>query len=127
MAVKRKVSKKAPARRVSKKASVRKTSKARKVSVKRNSVRKSKVNKSWIDVPHEKSFFVNDGSMIKNFSDLPKALQKMDLSTFQHHVNELKHDFANWVDHVHGEAKLAKTLRSITSKSAVIRAIKSKL
>lgn len=81
----------------------------------------------WNDVHHEQQFFVNDGTVLKNFTELPGALRKMDVETFTHHVNAEKHDFANWVHDVMGADSLAKQMRSATSKTGLIRIIKTKI
>ena len=81
----------------------------------------------WNDVHHEQQFFVNDGNVLKNFTELPKALRNMNQETFAHHVNDEKHDFANWVHDVMGAKTLAKQMRSATTRTALIRTIKTKL
>ena len=81
----------------------------------------------WKDVHHEQQFFVNDGAVLKNFTELPKALRKMNPETFAHHVNAKKHDFASWVHDVMGAKGLAKQMRSATSRSALIKTVKMKM
>ena len=112
--------KKAPVRKI-----VRKTSSVRKTTpVKRASVqRKTK----WNDVHHEQQFLVNDGKILKNFTELPSALRNMHMDTFLHHVNDEKHDFANWVHDVMGAKTLAKQMRTARTKTALIRKIKAKI
>ncbi len=81
--------------------------------------------KSYLDVQHEHhQFFANDGQILKNISELPKALQNMDAQTFAHHVNGDKNDFASWTEHVFGDDKLAGTLRGLKKKPSIIRAIR---
>ena len=81
--------------------------------------------KSYLDVQHEHhQFFANDGQILKNISELPKALQNMDAQTFAHHVNGDNNDFANWTEHVFGEKKLAKSLRSEQTKTGTMRILR---
>jgi len=109
-----------------------KTTNVRKATTRKSSSRSrstpsQKFNKTWLDVPHHKSFFVNDGSILRNISELPKAVRGMHMETFMYHVNDEKHDFANWVEHVHGEQQLANELREFKSKSAVLRTLKNRI
>ena len=81
--------------------------------------------KSYLDVQHEHyQFFANDGQILKNISELPKALQNMDAQTFAHHVNGDNNDFANWTEHVFGDKKLAGELDKLKRKPSIIRAIR---
>lgn len=96
-----------------------KTTQVKKASVKRK--------RKWHDVHNEQQFFVNDGAVLKNFAELPKALRNMSVETFTHHVNGKKHDFANWVHDVMGAKTLAKQMRAATTRTALIRTIKTKL
>ena len=83
--------------------------------------------KTLLDCSEEKSFWTNDGQILKNINELPDALKQMDAGTFAHHVNAHKNDFANWVEHVYGEQKLAADLRGLQSKAGVIRKLQHHL
>ncbi len=88
----------------------------------------SNANKSYLDVQqHHHQFFVNDGQILKNVSELPDALQNMDAQTFAHHVNSEKHDFANWVHDVMGAESLAREMRSAKTKRGLLRTMRTKL
>jgi hypothetical protein len=52
--------------------------------------------KMMIDIPPEKFFYANDGSVIRNLHELPEALRSMSKETFVHHVNSDRNDFYNW-------------------------------
>ncbi len=87
--------------------------------------RKNKhAKRSWVDVNHDKQFFVNNGQVLKNINELPKAMKNMDAQTFAHHVNQDKNDFANWVEHCFGETCLAADLRKSNDKRHLIRSIR---
>ena len=62
--------------------------------------------------------------VLQNLNQLPSALRKMDAKTFMHHVNDEKNDFANWTEHVFGEKKLAKSLRSEQTKTGTMRILR---
>ncbi len=57
-------------------------------------------------------FFLNDGRVLKSLKDLGKALKQMPSDVYKHHVNKHKNDFANWVNDVFGDDKLAKELKN---------------
>ena len=62
------------------------------------------------DVAVEKQFFCQDGQVFKNLRELEVALMDMSVGTYQHHVNESKNDFSNWVSQVIGDDKLSRDL-----------------
>jgi hypothetical protein len=62
------------------------------------------------DVSAEKQFFCQDGQVFKNLRELGAALSDMSIGTYQHHVNEGKNDFSNWVNQVIGDDKLSRDL-----------------
>ncbi|MAG73240.1 hypothetical protein CL620_02920, partial [archaeon] len=69
----------------------------------------------------EHHFYANDGQVLHHFDQLPAALRRMNADTFNHHVNEEKHDFANWVENVMQKKAVAKQLRSARTKTALLR------
>lgn len=81
----------------------------------------------WPDVPPEKSFWCCDGQILRNLRELPPALRRMTSETFRHHVNREKNDFANWIYQVIGERGLAERVRRLKSKTAITRAVKTRL
>jgi len=83
--------------------------------------------RSWLDVPPENKFYVNNGQVLSNLSDLPSALKAMNSETFNHHVSKENNDFANWVDQVMGEKKLAADLRKINSSGSMIKVLQKLL
>ena len=64
----------------------------------------------------ESVFYVSDGKVITDLEELGHALDEIADSVFEHHVNDSKNDFANWIEGVFKEKELAKVLRSTTSK-----------
>jgi len=61
--------------------------------------------------PKENTFFVADGQTIKDLRELAEVLEEMTDHVFGHHVNDERHDFANWVHEVLQERALAEQLR----------------
>jgi succinylglutamate desuccinylase len=112
------------AKTLKKESSVKKEGSVSKAMVQKLAATKAK---KWDDVHHEQKFFVNDGNTLSNLLELHSALRKMDSQTFAHHVNEEKHDFANWVHDVMGAKTLSKQMRTSVTKTALIRTIKAKI
>ncbi len=61
--------------------------------------------------PKEHVFFIADGRTIQDLRELAEALEDMAEHVFSHHVNDHRHDFANWVHEVLQERALAEQLR----------------
>lgn len=83
--------------------------------------------KSWPNVPPEKSFWVRDGQILRNITELPPALERMSEETFRHHVTEKKNDFANWIEFVIGERTLADEVRRLRARQDIIRAVRTRI
>ena len=67
-------------------------------------------------VKPEKYFYLEDGGVLKNIKELAMKLDSIEDEIFRRHVNELKNDFANWIEHVFKEKKLAERLRELKDK-----------
>ncbi|RMD67129.1 hypothetical protein D6817_02395 [Candidatus Pacearchaeota archaeon] len=61
-------------------------------------------------------FYCCDGSVFKNVEELARGVKKLSVECFATHVSKDKNDFANWVEGVFGEKKLAKALRKAKTK-----------
>lgn len=73
---------------------------------------------------HE-AFWVANGEILHTVADLAEVLRDLDESTFRHHVNHEKNDFAVWVEEVLGETACAADLhRAKTPRSARTAALK---
>lgn len=75
----------------------------------------------------DKQFFATDGTIISKLSDLPSALETMDDSSFQIHVNKEKNDFSNWIGDVFLNTKLAKKLNKIRDRKKLVTTLKKEL
>ena len=73
--------------------------------------------------PKNKEFFLADGRKLRNLKELAFSLGDMADDVFWHHVNDVKNDFADWVDGVFKEKELAEELKEIRDKLNVERAI----
>ena len=94
----------------------------KKKSVKKKSVKKSaKKSNSSIEItirrkignqaPVENHFVLHDGKKLKSIIDMVDEFKDMSIDVFNHHVNEGRNDFANWVDDVFKDKELAEELR----------------
>lgn len=75
------------------------------------------------DVLPEKSFWVNNGPVLKNLHELAAALKKLKPQQFTHHVNKERNDFAKWIEDVFGDRILAQRVRALKTKESAARAV----
>jgi hypothetical protein len=76
-----------------------------------------------IQVPPEKYFYVNDGTVIKHLAELPEALRNMHPDTFAFHVNSEKNDFHSWVNDVFSHSSLARKIKSTKQKELMAKKV----
>ncbi|MBU1198217.1 MAG: hypothetical protein KKF46_07375 [Nanoarchaeota archaeon] len=74
-----------------------------------------------VNIPAEKFFYVNDGTVIRHLAELPDALRNMSPDTFNHHVNEQKNDFYNWVGDVFEHSRLARKIKPVRRKETMAK------
>lgn len=79
--------------------------------------------KLFENVEEEKTFFLNDGRIIRNVYELANALNDMKEKTFKHHVNKKKNDFSEWIRDVVHEEKLANEIARLVMKDKIQIAI----
>jgi hypothetical protein len=60
--------------------------------------------------PEEKVFVLCDGKKLKDIKDLAFALEEISDDVFWHHVNNVRNDFASWIENVFEEKELADSL-----------------
>ena len=72
-------------------------------------------------------FYVNNGSVLHNLTDLLGELRTMDDFTFQHHVNAEKNDFSNWTRDILKNNALAKKIASSKSIKDIVVALEKEL
>ena len=75
----------------------------------------------------DKSFWINNGPIINNLKNLPRAVEEMSDDQFRHHVNNDKNDFSNWINDILGDSYLASELRKTRAKNLFVRTLKSRI
>ncbi|HJX05144.1 MAG TPA: hypothetical protein VJ461_00365, partial [Candidatus Nanoarchaeia archaeon] len=75
------------------------------------------------NIPPEKYFYVSDGSVIKNLSELPDALRNMSPEAFNSHVNIEKNDFYNWIRDVFELSSLARKVKGVKRKETMAKKV----
>ncbi len=83
--------------------------------------------KALSDVNPEHNFWVYDGNILKSIKELPSALKKMKKNVFKHHVNKEKNDFANWINDIIKDTKLAKDISKTKEKKGIIKKITQRI
>lgn len=73
--------------------------------------------------PEEKTFYLKDGRELRTIYELIDELETMSEDMFRHHVNELENHFANWVEGVFEDKRLAEEMRELESQMEMQRAI----
>ncbi|MFN3187984.1 MAG: DUF5752 family protein [Candidatus Paceibacteria bacterium] len=105
-----KVVKKSAVKKVTKKKPVAKKRIA--TSVKVTQAQNKRVHKKSLKVAsEEKKFWAQNGEIIDSLANLANSFAMMDTLVYQHHVNEFKNDFAQWVEHVLEDSACAEALR----------------
>jgi hypothetical protein len=79
------------------------------------------------DVHPDHVFRVKSGGTIKNLYELASELSSMDEEVFQHHVNEEKNDFHNWVLHIIRDEHLAGVLAQIKDRRLMLEAVEKRI
>jgi len=77
----------------------------------------------FIDIAPDKYFVLCDGKTIKDYQELASLLETVNDDVFFYHVNNERNDFANWVNDVFGEEKLANEIRKSKNKTEIIAII----
>lgn len=77
----------------------------------------AKAKKTMVSVSGNMCFWVNNGPILSNLSDLENALHKMNDSQYMHHVSKGKNDFASWVKAVLHEPECATGLLKAKNRS----------
>ena len=88
---------------------------------------KDEARKYLSDVASEQCFWINNGPILKNLEELANVLPEISDDTFQHHVNNEKNDFSNWIKDVVGDQQLANDLLSSKSKYSALNKIRNRL
>ena len=79
------------------------------------------------NVSPEQSFWVSNGHVLKNLSELANALQDIRGDVYIYHANKDKNDFSKWIEEVIGDKVLANELLSSRNKESAFKKIKNRI
>lgn len=79
------------------------------------------------EISPDKFFYLSDGRVLKNLEELADALRNMTGEIFKHHVNKERNDFANWVNDVLEDKKLATDLKRAKTLKTILQKIEASL
>lgn len=78
-------------------------------------------------VPDETHFITNSGARVRSIYELYDILTEMSEEDFQHHVNEERHDFKNWILHVIKDEKLAHEISANHDKGKILDILEERI
>lgn len=84
-------------------------------------------NRLLSNAPGDKVFWVSDGRILKNLSEMINALNTMSDETYKFHTSGEKNDFADWVLQVFGSRKIYLKIRTMRKREKVAQAVKKVL
>lgn len=122
----KKVVKKTPAKKVAKKKVVKSKST---VNKKKKTISKKKSNskKILIIATGDQCFWIKDGPSVGDLKELRNALISIEKEQFIHHVNNMKNDFAVWVEEILEDVACASGIRKSKTKTGMIKNIEKSL
>ena len=65
---------------------------------------------------HSKEFHFHSGKKIDSLKDLARELKGMSHDVYNNHVNEMKNDFATWINHSLGQVSLSNRIEGQINK-----------
>jgi hypothetical protein len=86
-----------------------------------------KLEKLLEDVKPEHNFITKDGQKIRNLSQLQKSLLNMKSEVFDHHANQGRNDFSNWIRDVYKNKALADTISACRTKEEISQKVRDAL
>lgn len=94
---------------------------------KRSAKNLKKQDKKLIVADGEHCFWIHEGPVIKSLKDLRGAFTKMTHEQFQYHANDMKNDFAAWVEYVLQDPECANSLRKCGTKASAQSCVQNAL
>ena len=79
------------------------------------------------DYTEDKSFFCQDGRVVKNLAELAACLTQISQDAFYHHVSDTKNDFSTWIRDVIGDKKLVDTLLGIKNPAEAAKIVSERI
>ena len=106
---------------VSKKSANKAAKKAARKTAKTASRKKGSRNSkiSLEKIPEDKYFVLKNGKQLNHYLALADTLENLEKEVVKYHVNELRNDFATWVEDVFGEKDLAKKIAKSKSPEQI--------
>ena len=71
----------------------------------------------------ENYFFAKDGTILKSLDELPQALKKMNMDTYNFHVSSDRNDFHNWIRDIFKDKDLAIKISEAKNKEEMSKII----
>ena len=94
---------------------------------KRQTIPKERSQKILAKVPEEYIFRCYGGMTFRDLKELAAGLATMSDDVFDHHVNQEKNDFYNWVRDVIEDIELANALLRAASRVQAVECVTSRL
>jgi hypothetical protein len=79
------------------------------------------------DVRYDEQFRLSSGTVLKNLEELSNALKTMDSEVFEHHVNEFRNDFSNWIKASVGDSVLADRVLEVKKQDHMQRLVAQRI
>ncbi len=93
-----------------------------------DSSKKIKIKHNFLkEVPPDKKFFTIDGRELSNLIDLAFYLGICKKEHFDYHVKKSRNDFADWIENIIGDKKLARAIRKSRTPKSALRELTSRL
>ncbi len=133
--VKKVAKKKQVTKKVVKKTTVKKIAKKKQVKSKATANKQKKVvskkknnsKKILVIATGDQCFWVKDGPSVGDLKELRDALISIEKEQFIHHVNNIKNDFAVWVEEILKDVACASGIRKSKTKTGMIKNIEKSL
>lgn len=86
---------------------------------------KQPVSKSLKDAPQDQCFWVNNGPVLRNLSELERALRGGGITDeqFRYHISRGKNDFSMWIGGVLNDERCARSLSRVKTKKTALRVL----
>lgn len=75
------------------------------------------------EITPDQYFILRNGQPIRSLKELIDALDYIDDTTFAHHVNEYRNDFANWVRDVINDGDLADEIQATETRPEMVKTL----
>ncbi|HEY4498649.1 MAG TPA: hypothetical protein VJH94_01135 [Candidatus Paceibacterota bacterium] len=95
--------------------------------IKKVSVKDADQKKLLVNAYNERCFWVYNGPVLSNLSDLWRAYNYMTKEQYAHHVHEEKNDFSKWVAEVLLDEECAKALLKADSPKKAATVVENSL